>query len=156
MRNKSIKFRPKAVFYYYSSKTHYYIQCRWHDFKIIENATKQHRSQYSPTQSKFIINFYNKLSILRHFLETGKFSESFRKQKFNKKGIPRAPTVFNNMSFRERIIYYLFSNMTIGGFVKFYNLSPKKIGLEIKYDTSDLLKSKDKRYKFPYQMKKRN
>ncbi len=156
MRNKSIKFRPKAIFYYYSSKTHYYIQCRWHDFKIIENATKQHRSQYSPIQSKFIINFYNKLSILRHFLETGKFSESFRKQKFNRKGIPLAPKTFTNTSFRERILYYLFSNTTIGGFVKFYNRSPEKIGLKINYNNYDLVKSKDKRYEFPYQTKRRN
>jgi len=156
LKNGSIKFRPKAVFYYYSSKTNYYIQCRWYDFKIIENAIKQYKSQYSPIECKIIINFYKKLSILRHFLETGKFSESFRKQNCNRKGIPLAPKIFTNMSFRERIIYYLFSNATIRGFVKFYNLSPKKIGLEINYNTSDMLKSKDKRYEFIYQTKNRN
>jgi hypothetical protein len=84
-------------------------------------------------------------------LETVACSESFRKQKFHK-GLPIPPPRFEQMSFRERIIYYLFSNTTIWGSIKFFAQAPDKLGLNINYDTFDLLKAKDKRYKYPYEL----
>jgi len=147
-------YQPKKVLYYYSTKTHYYLKCKWSEFKIIKKAVSKHKSQYSSLQSKLIIAFYIKLSIIKHFLETGKFSESFREKKFDKNRNPLPPTKFENMSFRERIIYYLFSNLTIRGFVKFYNLSPREIGFKINYNNRDVLKLLDERYIYKYQINK--
>lgn len=98
--------------------------------------------------------FYNKLSIIKHFLETETFSESFREKKFDKNRNPLPPIKFEDMSFRERIIYNLFSNFTIRGFVKFYNLSLREIGFKINYDNRDVLKLLDKRYIYKYQINK--
>jgi LmbE family N-acetylglucosaminyl deacetylase len=143
-------FHLKKLFYYYSTKTHYYLKCNWKDFKTIEKALCNHKSQYTPIETRLIMYFYNRLSILRHRLETGNFSESFREQKFID-GIPIFPPRFEEMSFRERMIYYLFSNITILGFVKFYNISPKELGLQIDYNTYDFLRSKDRRYKYKFE-----
>jgi LmbE family N-acetylglucosaminyl deacetylase len=143
--------RPKRTFYYYSTKTHFYLKCRWKDFKIVKEALEKHKSQYSSFQSKLILTFYNKLSILRHLLETKNTSESLREQKLSENGQPLAPPKFNDMSFRDRVIYYLFSNTTIWGYVKFYNFSPEQLGFNMNYKNKDLLKSLDKRYKYRYQ-----
>ncbi|TXT66255.1 MAG: hypothetical protein BAJALOKI3v1_40065 [Promethearchaeota archaeon] len=143
--------RPKRTFYYYSTKTHFYLKCQWRDFKIVKKSLEKHKSQYSSFQSKLIITFYNKLSILRHLLETKKTSESVREQKSSEDGKLVSPPKFDDMSFRDRVIYYLFSNTTIWGYVKFYNLSPEQLGGSITYNSKDLLKSLDKRYRYRYQ-----
>jgi LmbE family N-acetylglucosaminyl deacetylase len=141
---------PKRVFYYYSTKTHFYLKCNWKDFKIVERALRKHKSQYSAMESKLIMVFYNRLSILRHFLETFGFSESFREQQFQD-GTPVTPSTFEEMSFRERIIYYLFSSTTIWGSLKFFDMPPEEVGIYLNYNTRDHLKSIDHRYQYVFE-----
>jgi LmbE family N-acetylglucosaminyl deacetylase len=119
---------PHKVFYYYSTRTRYYLKCQWKDFKIVREALSQHKSQYTPLETKRILVFYNKLSILRHLLERKKFSESFREQKFSG-GKPISPLKFKEMSLRKRIIYYTFSKITIWGYKKLHNITPEELGL---------------------------
>jgi LmbE family N-acetylglucosaminyl deacetylase len=121
--------RPKKVFYYYSFRTRFYFKCRWKDFKIVKEAQSKHKSQYTPLEIKLMLTFYNKFSIFRHFFERGSFSESFREQKF-KSGFPEPPKQFKRMSFRKRVIYYIFSKLTIQGYLRFHNLTAKELGLE--------------------------
>jgi len=140
---------PTNVFYYYSYKSGFYIKCRWKDFAAIKEALFQHKSQYSPLAVQMIITLYNKLSLIRHLLERREISESFREQKIEH-GKPVKPPKFKEMSFRKRLIYYLFSNVTIWGYTKFYNVSPEGLGLKMDYDNQDLLKQKDLRYSYKY------
>jgi len=121
--------RPKKVFYYYSFRTRFYFKCRWKDFKIVKEAQSKHKSQYTPLEIKLMLTFYNKFSIFRHFFERGSFSESFREQKF-KSGFPEPPKQFKRMSFRKRVIHYIFSKLTIQGYLRFHNLTAKELGLE--------------------------
>jgi len=137
---------PKRVYYYLSNKTRFYIKCRWKDFKIVEEALLQHRTQVSPMFVKMMLTFYNKLSIFRHLLKTRSASECFREQEF-KDGVPISPPRFEEMPFRTRWIYYLFSTVTLWGNKKLIDLSPEKLNLSSKYDLSDMLKIKDPRYK---------
>jgi LmbE family N-acetylglucosaminyl deacetylase len=137
---------PKRVYYYLSNKTRFYIKCRWKDFKIVEEALLQHRTQVTPMFVKMMLVFYNKLSILRHLLKTRSASECFREQEF-KDGVPLNPAQFEEMPFRTRWIYYLFSTVTLWGSKKLINLSPEKLNLRSEYDLSDILKTKDHRYK---------
>jgi len=120
--------QPRRTFYYYSTKTRNYIKCKWKDFKIVKEVLSQHKSQYSPLENKLFTTFYKKLSILRHFFETKKFSESFREQEFNN-GFPVAPEEFEKMRMRARIIYFAFSKVTIWGYKKLHNLTPQELGL---------------------------
>ncbi|MHA1269029.1 MAG: hypothetical protein ACTSPY_04515 [Candidatus Helarchaeota archaeon] len=113
---------PKKVFYYYTTKSNFYIKCKWKDFKIIKKALDQHKSQISPLESKFTIFFYKKFSILKHLIEKGIVSESFRVQKLQN-GIPIPPKKFNQMGFKKRLAYYIFSAFTISGYKKFHNLT---------------------------------
>ncbi|TFG05619.1 MAG: PIG-L family deacetylase [Promethearchaeota archaeon] len=114
------------VFYYYSTKTDCYIKCRWVDFRLVAAALAEHKSQYSPLAVKFIIMFYNKLSICRHFLERGWVSESFRAQPY-RNGTPITP---GHISLLQRLIYYIFSTITLWGVRQLHDLTPEQVGLD--------------------------
>jgi len=147
-------FKPQRLFYYYSTKNNYYLTSNWKDFNIVEKAIASHKSQYSPLESKLIVWFYNKFNIFRHYLKRGKFSESFREQKFEN-NIPEYPPKFTEMPFKDRMFYYILSKLTIWGAVKFYTISPEALGLNINYDDKDILKLKDKKYQYKYKTKRK-
>jgi LmbE family N-acetylglucosaminyl deacetylase len=98
LKKLSEQYLPKKVLYYYSTRTDFYIRCSWNDFEIIEKAIAQHRSQYTPVQRIIFVSFYNKLSIIRHLLEKGQFSESFRVQKIANNQLIQ-PIPFDQMKF---------------------------------------------------------
>ncbi|MBD3352064.1 MAG: hypothetical protein GF364_11310 [Candidatus Lokiarchaeota archaeon] len=136
---------PKKVLYYYSTSTDYYIKCDWRDFPIVSNALYEHKSQYSPLEVKFVIAFYNKLSLLRHLLERRSVSESFREQKIeNNRPVP--PENFNEMNLYKRLIFYSFSTVTIWGSMNLITATPEEIGLENEFDLTDKLREHDPRY----------
>ncbi|MHA1276850.1 MAG: PIG-L deacetylase family protein [Candidatus Helarchaeota archaeon] len=114
------------VFYYYSVRTKFYLKCKWKDFKILQAALSEHKSQISPLGLKAIINLYKKVSIFRHLLERGSCSESYREQKFR----DGKPITYKKFTFYERVLYYIFSSLTIGGYEKLHNLTPEDIGID--------------------------
>jgi LmbE family N-acetylglucosaminyl deacetylase len=137
---------PKRVYYYLSNKTRFYIKCRWKDFKIVEEALLKHQTQVTPFYAKFMLLFYNKLSIFRHLLERRSFSESFREQEF-KDGVPVSPPRFEEMPFRTRWVYYMWSSVTIWGYMQLVDMSLEELNLKSEFDLSDKLKKVDRRYK---------
>jgi LmbE family N-acetylglucosaminyl deacetylase len=123
--NLKLSKRPLVLFYY-SVKADFYLKCHWRDFNIIEAALNEHRSQCSPLAVKLMVTFYKKLSIFRHLLKKGTCSESYRKQKY-KNGRPYIPRI---LSFRERLIYYIYSNFTLKGVQHLHDLTPEDVGLD--------------------------
>jgi LmbE family N-acetylglucosaminyl deacetylase len=145
---------PKKILYYLSTKTDFYMKCRWKDFEIVKKALAEHKTQYTPLANKFIILMYNKFAILRHLFEKCSISESLREQKIIN-GTLEPPEQFEKMSFRKRGRYYTYSTVTVWGYTQLIDMSLEELGLTSKFDLSDTLKKKDRRYLPNYIKKKR-
>jgi len=145
---------PKKILYYLSTRTDFYVKCRWKDFKIIKEALAEHKTQYTALENKLIILMYNKFAILRHLFEKCSISESFREQRVLN-GELEPPEKFEKMSFRKRSRYYTYSTVTIWGYMKLIDMSLEELGLISKFDLSDTLKNREPRYTYKYLKKKR-